>query len=190
MMKVYDKIKVRYGGRCVELMALFDTGAGGSYLSDEVAKKIGYKPYPEPRRIPLAVKGHEAEVIGYVPEAELEIAGHVLPELESLGVIRGLYVEAIIGRNLIEKYGITLEEGQIGFREVPPRASLLMVDVRYDFEFSHPMAAVDSGRSRRSRRPLCRPGRSLCLSGARLSRTARAPQWGPDEDLMGRTAGA
>jgi len=89
--------------------------------------RIGYKPYPEPRRIPLAVKGHEAEVIGYVPEAELEIAGHVLPELESLGVIRGLYVEAIIGRNLIEKYGITLEEGRIGFREVPPRASLLTV---------------------------------------------------------------
>ena len=60
-----------------------------------------------------------------MPEAELEVAGHVLPEFESLGVIRGLYVEAIIGRNLIEKYGITLEEGRIGFREVPPRASLL-----------------------------------------------------------------
>jgi len=124
MVKAYDRIKVRHGDRCVELTALFDTGAGGSYLSDEAAEKLGYKPYPEPRRVPLAVKGHEAEVIGYVPEAELEVAGHVLPELESLGVIRGLYVEAIIGRDLIEKYGITLEEGRIGFREVPPRASL------------------------------------------------------------------
>jgi len=29
MVKAYDKIKVRHGERCVELMALFDTGAGG-----------------------------------------------------------------------------------------------------------------------------------------------------------------
>ena len=127
MVKAYDKIKVRHGERCVELMAIFDTGAGGSYLSDEVAEKLGYKLYPEPRRIPLAVKGHEAEVMGYVPEVELEIAGYALPELETLGVIKDLYVEAIIGRNLMEKYGIMLEENRVSFREVPPRASLLTV---------------------------------------------------------------
>ena len=125
MVKARDKIKVYRDGRCLEVTALFDTGAGGSYLSDRVVEGIGYESYPQPRRVPLAVKEKEADVIGYVPAVDIEIAGYILPEKETIGVIKNLYVDAIIGLNLIEKYSITLEKDRISFREYPPRAFLL-----------------------------------------------------------------
>jgi len=56
MVKVYDKIRVRHGDRCVELTALFDTGAGGSHLSDEVAEKIGYKPQLSHRAVRTLIR--------------------------------------------------------------------------------------------------------------------------------------
>jgi len=124
MVKAYDKIKVSRDGNLIEVVALFDTGAGGSYLNDRVAEKLGYEEYPEPIPIPLAVEKKEAEVVGRL-RVFIEVAGYGLPEEELIGVIRDLRVNAIIGRNLIEKYGILLEEEKISFREHPPKASLL-----------------------------------------------------------------
>lgn len=48
-----------------------------------------------------------------------------LPEEELIGVIKGLRVDAVIGLNLVEKYGIILEREKIGFKERPPKASPL-----------------------------------------------------------------
>ncbi|MFQ6076729.1 MAG: retropepsin-like aspartic protease [Candidatus Bathyarchaeia archaeon] len=124
MVKVRDKIGLSKDGRRLEVIALFDTGSGGSYLSDQVAERIGYERYPQPRRIPLAVRAKEAELIGYVPVVDVEVAGYVLPEKETLGVIKDLYVDAIIGLNLIGKYNIILEKDRIGFKEYPPRTFL------------------------------------------------------------------
>lgn len=124
MVKVQDKIKVYRNERSIEVNALFDTGSGGSYLSDRVSDKLGYEEYPEPLHVPLAVKGKEAEVIGRL-HAYVEVVGCKLPEEETIGVVRNLYVDAIIGLNLIEKYGIVLEKEKISFREYPPRAFLL-----------------------------------------------------------------
>lgn len=125
MVKVCDKIKVHRDGKFVEVVALFDTGAGGSYLNDKVAENVGYEKYSPPVRIPLAVKEKEAEVVGYAPAVDLEMAGQILPEKETMGVIKDLYVDAIIGLNLIEKYNVTLEKDKISFKEYPPRAFLL-----------------------------------------------------------------
>jgi len=125
LVKARDRIKVYKDGRLLEVLAIFDTGAGGSYLSDRAAEGIGYERYPQPRRVPLAVKEKEAEVVGYMPAVDVEIAGYVLPEKETMGVIRDLNVDAIVGLNLIEKYNITLEKDAVGFREYPPRAFLL-----------------------------------------------------------------
>ena len=125
LVKVRDSIKVYRNGRCLEVVALFYTGAGGSYLSERVAEKIGYERYPQPRKVPLAVREKEAEVVGYVPTVDIEMTGYILPEKETIGVIRDMHVDAIIGLNLIEKYNITLEKDKIGFREYPPRAFLL-----------------------------------------------------------------
>ena len=124
MVKAYDKIKVYKDGGLLEAVALFDTEAGGSYLKDRVAERLGYEEYPEPIRIPLAVEKKEAEVIGRL-RVFIEVAGCKLPEEELIGVVRELRVDAIIGRNLIEKHGILLEEEKISFREYPPKASLL-----------------------------------------------------------------
>ena len=72
-MKVRDRIRIYRDGRSVEVEALFDTGSARSYLAERVASELGYELYPEPRKVPLAVKGRYAEVIGYVPAVEIEI---------------------------------------------------------------------------------------------------------------------
>lgn len=124
MVKVRDKLKLHKDGRSLEVVALFDKGSGKSYLSSHAAEKIGFERYPEPRRVPLAVEGKEAEVIGYVPAVDIEIAGCLLPEKETVGVVKGLREDAIIGLNLIEAYGIILERDRITLKEYPPKTFL------------------------------------------------------------------
>jgi len=124
MVKVRDKVKVYKDHRSIEVLALFDTGAGKSYLNEKVAERLGYEPYPEPIRVPLAVEDKYAEVVGRL-HVYLEIAGYRLPEEETLGVIKGLREEAIIGINIIEPYGIVLEKDKIIFRRYPPQALLI-----------------------------------------------------------------
>jgi len=126
MVKVRDRIKVHEDWRSLEVVAVSDAGAGGSHLGDRVAEGIEYERYPQPRRVPLAVKEKEAEVVGHVPVVvDIEVARCALPEKETLGVIRDLDVDAIVGLNLIQKYDIGLERDAVGFREYPPRAFLL-----------------------------------------------------------------
>lgn len=123
MVKVRDKVRVYKEDKVLEIIALFDTGSGKSYLSDSIAEKVGYEEYPEPIRVPLAVKGKEAEVIGYL-HAYLEINGYRLPEKETIGVVKDLTVDAIIGLNIIEPYNIILEKDRIRFKEYPPKSFL------------------------------------------------------------------
>lgn len=123
MVKAHERIKVYKDEKCLEITALFDTGAGGSYLNDQVADKLGYEKYSEPILISLAVKDKKAEVIGRL-HCYIEIDRNRLPEEETIGVIRDLSQEAVIGLNLIEKYNIILEKDEIKFKEYPPRAFL------------------------------------------------------------------
>lgn len=124
MVKVRDRVKIYKDRRFIEVLALFDTGAGRSYLNDKVAERLGYEPYPEPIRVPLAVEGKYAEVVGRL-HVYLEVAGYRLPEEETLGVIKDLREEAVIGVNIIEPYGIVLEKDKISFRRYPPQAFLI-----------------------------------------------------------------
>ena len=105
IVKVRETIRVCKEGKVIDVSALFDTGSGKSYLSESIAEKLGYEKYPEPIKIPLAFKGKEAEVIGRL-HAYIEIAGYKLPEEETIGVIKDLATEAIIGLNIIEPYNI------------------------------------------------------------------------------------
>jgi len=125
VVRVRDRVKIYRGERCVEAEALFDTGSGRSYVSDKVAKELGYELYDKPRRVPLAVKGKEAEIMGYVPAVDLEVAGYVLPSKETLDVIKDLFIDVVIGLNIIEPYGITFEKDKIRFREIPPVTYLI-----------------------------------------------------------------
>ena len=126
-MRVRERIKIFKDDKCVEVEALFDTGSARSYLAEHIACELGYELYDKPRRVPLAVKGGFAEVIGYVPAVEIEIAGYRLPERETLGVIKDLLADAIIGVNIMEPYQIILEKDRVTFRTVPPRAYLFPI---------------------------------------------------------------
>jgi len=119
MVKAFSKIKVYKGEKSVEVTALFDTGSSKSYLNESIAKKLGYELYPKPLKIPLAVKGKYAEVIGYI-HVYLEIAGHRLPEIETLGVVKDLMADVIIGRNIMDAYEIIIEKERIRFMRYPP----------------------------------------------------------------------
>lgn len=124
MVKVRDRIKVHKDDKCLEVVALFDTGSGKTYLNDRIAERIGYEKYPEPRKVPLAVEDKEAEVVGYAPAVDIEIAGYVLPEKETIGVVKDLREDAIIGLNLIEAYNIVLERDKIKLKRYPPKTFL------------------------------------------------------------------
>jgi len=126
MTRVYGKVKIHGIGGSVEVKALFDTGAGKSYLSDRLGSRIGYEKYSEPKEVALAVENATAKVIGFVSAADIEVEGYPLPEKETIGVIEGLREEAIIGLNLIEAYNIVLDtkEGKVGMKEFPPKAFL------------------------------------------------------------------
>lgn len=124
MVKVEKKIRVHRNETIVEALALFDTGSWGSYFSKELAEKIGYEPYKEPKEFPLAVRGKSAKLIGDTT-VYLEVDEYILPERETIGVIEDLMVEAIIGLNIMEKYGIYVEEEQIKLKQHPPTSTII-----------------------------------------------------------------
>ena len=124
MVKVEKKIRVHRNKTVVEALALFDTGSRGSYFSKELAEKIGYEPHKEPKEIPLAVRGKSAKLIGDTT-VYLEVDEYILPERETIGVIEDLMVEAIIGLNIMEKYGIYVEEEQIKLKQHPPTSTII-----------------------------------------------------------------
>ena len=124
MVKVEKKIRVYKDERVVEALALFDTGSRGSYFSKDFAEGMGYDPLKEPREIPLAVKGKRAKLTGDTT-VYLEVEGYVLPERETMGVIEDLVVEAIVGLNIMEKYGIYIKDDEIKLRHHPPTSMII-----------------------------------------------------------------
>lgn len=126
MTRVNGKLKIRNGEKWIETTALFDTGSTLTYISEEVAEKIGFNPYPEPKTVPLAVTDKKAEVIGDVT-VSLEIDGCPMPRRETLEVIRDLRFDAIVGLDIIEKYDIILDtkNGRVGLKKYPPEVVLV-----------------------------------------------------------------
>ena len=124
LVRVRKRIRVHKGGRVLEAEALFDTGSRGSYFSRAFAEKLGYTPYEEPGEVPLAVGGKYARVIGRTA-VYLEVDGELLPEEELISVIEGLLVDAIIGLNIMEKYGIHIEGDELKFKPHPPTSMIV-----------------------------------------------------------------
>ncbi|KPV63599.1 MAG: hypothetical protein AOA66_0731 [Candidatus Bathyarchaeota archaeon BA2] len=124
MVEVEKKIKVHKDGKVVEVIALFDTGSRRSYFSKNLAEKIGYEPYDKPKEIPLAVKQRNANLIGRTT-VYIEVEGYLLPEEETIGVIEDLWVDAIIGLNIMESYGIYIEDEKIKLKHYPPTSVII-----------------------------------------------------------------
>ena len=124
MVKVEKKIRVHKGEKVVEALALFDTGSRRSYFSKDFAERIGYEPYEKPKKAPLAVKGKYAKLLGRA-RVYLEVEGFILPEEEIIGVIEELSRDIIIGLNIMESYGIYIEDDQIKFKHYPPTSMII-----------------------------------------------------------------
>jgi len=124
MVEVEKKIKVHKDGKVVEGVALFDTGSRRSYFNKDFAEKIGYEPRKEPEEIPLAVKDKYGKLVGDTT-VYIEVEGYILPERETIGVIEDLRVDAIIGLNIMESYGIYIEDDKIKFKHYPPTSMII-----------------------------------------------------------------
>jgi len=124
MVKAERRVRVHRERRVVEAIALFDTGSRRSYFSKSFAEKIGFEPYEKPKEVPLAVEGMSAKLIGRTI-VYLEVDGYLLPEEEVVGVIEDLRVDAIIGLNITESYGIYVEEGQVKLKRQLPTSSII-----------------------------------------------------------------
>ena len=124
MVEVEKKIRVHKNGMVVEVLALFDTGSRRSYFSKGFAEKIGYELREEPKEIPLAVKGKYGKLVGDTT-VYIEVEGYILPERETIGVIEDLRVDAIIGLNIMESYGIYIEDDKIKFKHYPPTSMII-----------------------------------------------------------------
>lgn len=127
-MQVREKVVISTvdESRNVEVMALFDTGAKSTFIDEEVAKKLGYRRYPKPVKIPLAVKGEVGEVVG---ESTLlfTIAGCKIPFGYTARVVRNLAEEVIIGSSFMEEFDIELDlkEGKARLLKSPPELRLI-----------------------------------------------------------------
>jgi hypothetical protein len=58
----------------------------------------------------------------YAPKysRDIEAEGYILPEKEVFGVIEEISANAIIGLNIMEKYGIYIEDNKIKLKQYPP----------------------------------------------------------------------
>jgi predicted aspartyl protease len=124
MVKIEKRVRVHKDGKVVEVAALFDTGSRRSYFSKEFAEKIGYGPYEKPKEVPLAVRGKYGKLVGDTT-VYIEVEGYILPERETIGVIEDLRVDAIIGLNIMESYGIYIENNEVKFKHIPPTSMII-----------------------------------------------------------------
>jgi hypothetical protein len=124
MVKVERRIRVHRDGRVLEALALFDTGSRRSYFS-KVRLSIGLVPdLLGEVEVPLAVRGKYGKLVGDTT-VYIEVEGYILPEREVVGVIEGLRVDAIIGLNVMESYGIYIENNEVKFKHVPPTSMII-----------------------------------------------------------------
>jgi len=112
--------------RRVEIEALFDTGATRSFVSRELAEKLGYTRYEEPKEVLLAVKDKKAFIIGELV-SRVQILGYELPLSHVFGVLEELSHDVVVGMDLMEPYEIIVDakEGKISFKKFPPTIELI-----------------------------------------------------------------
>jgi hypothetical protein len=68
------------------------------------------------------VKGKYGKLVG---DTTIEIEGYILPERETIGVIEDLKMDVIIGLNIMESYGIYIEDYKIKFKRYPPTSMII-----------------------------------------------------------------
>lgn len=126
-MEVEGRIKLcsyEKKSRCKELTALFDSGASTSVISEKVAEELGFDRYDKPKELSLAVKEKKAELVGE-SRIDIEMDGCKLPISEVFGVVEELRYDAVIGRDLMDKYEIMLGKDKPRLKSRPPELKLI-----------------------------------------------------------------
>lgn len=118
-MQVKTKLPICSKKACREVEMLFDTGAKGTYISDDVARRLGGFEKVKPNKIPLIVKDRFGTVIGEVP-SHVIIQNCRLPYTAL--VMKDLQVDAVIGTSFMEQFGVelSLAEGKVKLKKCPP----------------------------------------------------------------------
>lgn len=124
-MQVRTKVVVHGGKGSREAIALFDTGARSTYISNKLATELGYEPMPRPKTVRLAVKGKYGEVVGN-STLTLEIDGYKLYPY-TVRVIKDLEEELIVGTSLMEEFEVELDlkAGEAKLKKYPPEFTLI-----------------------------------------------------------------
>jgi predicted aspartyl protease len=90
-----------------EVKALFDTEASRTFLHGDVAKKIGYTRFPEPREVSTAIKGKKLIIVG-MAFFETEINGCKVPWSPAY-VSPELVEEMVVGIDLMGAHNIRID---------------------------------------------------------------------------------
>ena len=127
-MQVREKVAVSTLDRAkrIEATALFNTGAKSTFINEELAKELEFRPYPKPIEIPLAIKGKTGEMIGESTLA-FTIAECEIPFGYTVRVIKELAEDVIIGSSFMEEFGVELDlkEGKARLKTTPPEIRLI-----------------------------------------------------------------
>ena len=124
--RVIDGVSLNVQGKSVKAEAIFDTGATRSFVSLEVAEKLGYSKYDEPKEVLLATKDKTALIVGELV-ARVTMLGCELPLSHVFGVIENLSCDVIIGMDLMEPYEVEVDvkEGKARFKRFPPTIEIV-----------------------------------------------------------------
>jgi predicted aspartyl protease len=124
--RILDKVGLTVQDRGAEVEALFDTGATRSFVSPQLAEKLGYVRYDEPKEILLATKDKRALMVGELI-ARVKMLGYELPLSHVFGVVEGLTHDIIIGMDIMEPYEILVDarEGKVYFKRSPPTIEIV-----------------------------------------------------------------
>lgn len=112
--RVLSKVGLTVQGKLIDVEAIFDIGATRSFVSLQLAEKLGYIRYDEPKEVYLATKDKKASMVGELI-ARVTILGYELPLSHVFGVVEALNHDAIIGMDIMEPYKVLVDakEGKV-----------------------------------------------------------------------------
>jgi len=124
--RVLSKVGLTVQGKGIDIEAVFDIGATRSFVSLQLAEKLGYVRYDRPKEIFLATKDKKASMVGELI-ARVTILGYELPLSHVFGVVEALNHDTIIGMDMMEPYEILVDakEGKVSFKKFPPAIEII-----------------------------------------------------------------
>jgi len=119
--RVLSKVGLTVQGKGIDVEAIFDTGSARSFVSLQLAEKLGYVRYDRPKEVLLAIRDKKASMTGELI-ARVTILEYELPLSHVFGVIEALNHDTIIGMDMMEPYEILVDakEGKVSFKRFPP----------------------------------------------------------------------